>query len=988
MNIRADIEAEVKELKRLVVNLQKENQQLRGLLAQAGIDYSACTGENVSALPVPDQGERILPFVITEDAARHFFARFWGREDVYAKRSVNKKTGKAGYFPQCDNFWRYGVCPKADGIKVQCSKCKNQSYRKLGTAQIIKHLRGEKEDGSDVIGVYPLLADDTCRFIVFDFDDHGKRAEERDFANLNNEWKEEVDAVRMICKEQGIDALVERSRSGRGAHLWIFFAQRVPASLARKFGFALLDKGAETVNMKSFRYYDRMLPAQNHMPDGGIGNLIALPLQGKALKGGNSAFVDEEWNAYAEQWKALMQTKRLSKEKIEGYIKSWLPDHLFESDGEDGETRVKPWEYQKKFCREDVKGCMEIVLSNLVYVDTKNIKNRLQNQIRRLAAFLNPVYFKNQRIGYSNYQETRYIYMGQDENGYIGIPRGLYDELVKRCDEAGIKYHVEDQRTAGRTINVTFQGELREPQVPAIEKMLEHDTGILSAATAFGKTVVCSKLIAERKVSTLILLESSALIGQWMEALHGFLDIQEDLPEYRTPSGRIRKRKSVIGRIQGVHDSSTGIIDIAMVGSLCKKGEFHAKLQEYGMVVMDECHHAASATAEKILREVKAKYVYGVTATPMRSDGLEKINYMLLGDIRYRYTAKDRAKELGLSYLVYPRFTRVAYPRSQDMHINDAYKLIKDHDARNEQIVADVKKCIDNDRTPVVLTRYKEHASLLTERLQAYADKFFLLFGDKSKKELQEIREQMEEVSPNETMILVATGQMIGEGFDYPRLDTLIMATPVSWKGIVEQYAGRLNRDHAGKKDVIIYDYVDSHIDKFDKMYGKRLKAYKQIGYQICTDISAEKQEVGAIYDFENYQEVFERDLREAKKDIIISSPQINRKKVHQMILLLQERQETGVEVTVVTWHPDYYKYGKSEVRMELLEQLRNVGFEVQLMEEGCEHFAVMDQKIVWYGNMNFLSKEDMEDNLMRVASRDIAAEIMEMTFGGEKNKH
>lgn len=985
MDSGSNHEIEVKKLHELVDCLQKENQQLKDLLKQAGIDYSVCMDGTTEALSVPDQGKRILPFAITEDAARHFFARFWGREDVYAKRSVNKKTGKAGYFPQCNNFWHYGVCPKANKVKMQCGKCENQSYSKLGIAQIMEHLKGEKEDASDVIGVYPLLPDDTCRFIVFDFDNHEKGAEGNDFANIDNEWKEEVDAVRTICKEQGIDALVERSRSGRGAHLWIFFTGKISASLARRFGFALLDRGAETVNMKSFRYYDRMLPVQNHVPDGGIGNLIALPLQGKALREGNSAFIDENWNAYPNQWKVLMQTKRLSKEKIEEYIKNWLPENPFEFGGENEEIRIKPWEYQQKFHWEDIKGNMEIVLSNLVYVDTKNIEGRLQNQIRRMAAFLNPVYFRNQRIGYSNFQESRYIYMGQDEHGYIGIPRGVYDELIQRCDEAEIKYQIEDERTVGRTIDVTFQGELRESQVQAVERMLEHDTGILSAATAFGKTVVCSKLIAERKVSTLILLESSALIEQWVDALHDFLDIKEELPEYRTPSGRIKKRKSVIGKIQGAHDSSTGIIDIAMVGSLCKKGELHPRLQEYGMVIMDECHHAATSTIEKILREIKAKYVYGVTATPMRSDGLEKINYMMLGDIRYRHTAKDRAKEQGIEHLVYPRFTRVAYPRSQEMHINDAYLLIKDNEVRNEQIVADVKKCVDNGRTPVILTRYKEHAALLSERLQAYADKFFLLSGDKSKKELQEIRRQMEEVSTDETMILVATGQMVGEGFDYPRLDTLIMATPVSWKGIVEQYAGRLNRDYDGKKDVMIYDYVDSHIEKFDKMYGKRLKAYRQIGYQICTNISVEKQEAGAIYDFENYLEVFERDLQEAEKDIIISSPRMNRKKVNRMISLLKERQEAGVRVTIVTWHPDYYKYGKSEVRMELMELLRNTGFYIQLMEETCEHFAVVDQNIVWYGNMNFLSKEDMEDNLMRVVSRDIAAEIMEMTFGGEK---
>ena len=317
-----------------------------------------------------------------------------------------------------------------------------------------------------------VLPDDTCRFIIFDFDNHEKGAEEKDFANTDNEWKEEVDAVRAICKEQGIDALVERSRSGRGAHMWIFFTGKISAKLARKFGFALLDKGAETVNMKSFRYYDRMLPAQNHVPDGGIGNLIALPLQGQALREGNSAFIDESWDAYPNQWKALMQTERLSKERLEECIKNWLPDNPFESFGENEETRIKPWEYQQKFHQEDITGSIKIVLSNLVYVDTKNLKYRLQNRVRRMAAFLNPVYFKNQRIGYSNYEESKTIYMGRDEQGYIGIPRGLYDELIQRCDEAGIKYHIEDKRMVGRAIDVTFQGKLRKSQVPAVEKML------------------------------------------------------------------------------------------------------------------------------------------------------------------------------------------------------------------------------------------------------------------------------------------------------------------------------------------------------------------------------------------------------------------------------------------------------------------------------------------------------------------------------------
>ena len=467
--------------------------------------------------------------------------------------------------------------------------------------------------------------------------------------------------------------------------------------------------------------------------------------------------------------------------------------------------------------------------------------------------------------------------------------------------------------------------------------------------------------------------------------MHRFLDINEELPEYKTKTGRIKKRKSLIGRLQAQHDSMTGIIDIAMAGSLCRKGEYHAFLNDYGMIIVDECHHAASETIADILKEIKARYVYGVTATPNRGDGLEKINYMLLGPIRYRYTSKEKAKAQGIEHLVYPRFTRTVPPRGvqiSGMHPNEAYEIIRNNDIRDEQIIEDVRECVSSGRTPVVLSKYKDHSEKLYERLKSYADHVFLMTGNNSKKEHRKILDEMQQVQSEESLILVATGKLIGEGFDFPRLDTLIMATPVSFKGVVEQYAGRLNRDYDGKEKVIVYDYVDSHIPMFDNMYAKRLKAYKQIGYEICSGVQGEKQTANAIYNCDNYQTVYRQDLLDAAQNIVISSPAINGKKVRELISLLQEQQSRGVTVTIVTWEPDAYDFGDASYWMQLHEEMRQAGFYMKLVDDFCEHFAIIDQEIVWYGSINLLANSKLEDSLMRVMSKRIASELMEMTFG------
>ena len=975
----------IKSLQSRIQALEDENRLLKERLEEAGVSYADIVSGDaggVVELYDPDQGARIKKFDVTDKIASDFFMMFCrGRKDVYDLRYTNPKTGKNGYYTQCFNRWDRGChIQKKDGVR--CKDCELRAYKPVTLPLIKAHMNGTDPNGNDVVAIYPMLENNLCQLLVFDFDNHAKGAEQEDYANIDDGWKEEINALRHICKNLDVDAAVERSRSGRGAHLWIFFKEMVPARLARRFGFALLEKGAESVNLKSFKYYDRMIPTQDALPEGGLGNVIALPLQGMALKSGNSAFIDENWNAYEDQLNVLAGTRRLTRQGIEDYLSLWYSTG---STSEDNGTDA-PWDKNSEIEAGSVKGVVRIVLADRIYIDSTGMSNKTKRQLRRMATFSNKQYFQNQAMDMPNYDESRFIYLGSDEGKYIVLPRGLREEILKKFDNAGISYKIEDKRTKGQELNISFRGELRESQIPAVETMLENETGILHAATAFGKTVVCCDMIARRGISTLILVDRADLMNQWIKRLEEFLDIDEELPEYQTKTGRTRKRKSLIGNLQGAHDTLTGIVDVAMIRSLKKKDGFHPKLKEYAQVYFDECHHAASDSAIEVLQEINAKYVYGVTATPKRGDGKEKINEFLLGPIRYRFTAKDRAEEQNINHLVYPRFTRTVKPHhlSKTPYGNDAYELIRNNDVRDEQIIRDVADCVQAGRTPVVLTKYVDHAKKLSERLKTYADRLILLTGANGTKARRAQVEELNKVDDSDSLILVGTGSLLGEGFDFPRLDTLFMATPVSGENVVEQYVGRLNRDYDGKENVIVYDYVDSHIPKFDKMYSARLKAYKKIGYELCVNMDGEKQKANAIYDIENYAETYWKDLEEANSAVVVSSPRLNNQKVDRIINMLGKRRELGVEVTIVTWHPDAYKYGKDDVRMELMERLRKAGFEIRLVEETCEHYAVIDNEIVWYGSVNLLSKEDAEDNLMRVCSKDIAAELLEMTFGSE----
>ena len=970
------VKVSVDQKDKYIFDLESQLQYFKKLLDENGIiyDYEA----HLRALQ-SDVGDIIFPELGPEHASL-LYSYFKGRQDVYSLRSSKK-----GYYTQCNNFWKYGICPKRDGTKIKCQDCSSQDYKELKGRVILQHLQGIKEDCTDVVGLYPLFPDGSCWFLVFDFDNHDESAEP------SKEWQQEVNALREMCSVLGIDSLVERSRSGKGAHVWIFFSDPIQASKARKFGESLLRKGAESVSLKNFTYYDRMMPMQDFLPEGKLGNLIALPLQGRALRNGNSAFVDESWNTYKDQWKRLRETRRLSEKEVDDLIKLWCPDDdamsIFQNDVvEDtaaGHTSLlfgqTPASTNRDFHAEDADGSVKIILSDGIYVNKKGLKDRMQNAIRRIAAYSNPQFFQTLKLGFSTKDTPRIVYNGYDEGDYIVIPRGCYDELISQLSVAGVRYDVVDKRQKGRKIDIHFNGDLYSEQQIAAEKMLYNDIGVLAAATAFGKTVLGAYLIAEKKVNALVLVHNVEIMNNWIKDLSSFLTINEELPTYTTPKGRVKKRSSLIGTFSSQKDSTTGIIDIAMITSLGREDNINELVRNYGMVIVDECHHAAAVTHENVLRAVTARYVYGMSATINRGDKQDKKMFMQLGPIRHRYTAKERAQKQGIGHYIYPRFTRlVDLNQSEDKNPSDYYRLIMQSELRNMQIVSDVIDCVKRGRTPVVMTKYKEHAQKLYDMLQGVADHVFLLQGGKSLKERAAIREQMAAVRADESLVLVAIGQYVGEGFNYPRLDTMLLAMPISFEGNVEQHAGRLNRDYEGKKDAIIFDYIDQHVPTLKRMYYKRLRAYKKIGYEVCSKVTDKQEVANSIFDSQNYFDVFEKDVVSGSKSIVISSPSFSFKKVNWLCAESEQLQLRGVSVVVLTLDPEDYPEDGRDQHKSHIEHLISAGVNVITRHKYRERFAIIDKSLVWYGSMTLLSNEKEDDSLMRISNPAIAEELLE----------
>jgi len=733
---------------------------------------------------------------------------FFCRRDIYAERFESRKSGKSGYQPVCVNLWKRPLCQKP---KVKCHGCPHRILAPLTTDVLSRHL-----EGLITVGVYPLLQNDQCRFLVADFDKKG--------------WHDDVSAFLQVCRSHDIPAALERSRSGNGGHVWIFFANAISARAARQMGSSLI---TETMMMRpdiGLDSYDRLFPNQDNLPKGGFGNLIALPLQrGPALRG-NSLFLDDSFGVYPDQWSFLSSLERMQSEKVEqlayaakdaGRVIGVRPVSLSDEISD-------PWTLppsRRVKCRKKgrlLEGApkeITVVLSDEIYVSKEHLPPVLLNEIVRLAAFQNPEFYRAQSMRLPVYGKPRVIGCADDTGTHIGLPRGCLDDLRTLFQGLEIKLSVEDKRFNGEELRVGFEGELWAKQAAAVSELLKHDFGVLSASTAFGKTVVAAYMIAKRGVNALVLVHRRQLMDQWLERLCMFLDID-------------RKQIGVIG---GGKRKPTGVIDVAVMQSLCRKGEVDDIVADYGHVIVDECHHISARSFELISRRCKPRYMLGLTATVVRKDGHHPIVYMQCGPVRFRTNDKEEAAAQPFDHVVEVINTDFVLPADMEedkMQIQDVYKLLVEDENRNHLIADRASAALKEGRSPVLLTERRQHLDWFSNFFEGRVEHLVVLHGGMGIKERRAKQKVLADTAEKGTPRLVlATGKYLGEGFDDSRLDTLLLAMPVSWRGTIAQYAGRLHRLASGKREVVIYDFLDHSVPVLKRMFERRRKGYLAIGY-------------------------------------------------------------------------------------------------------------------------------------------------------------
>jgi superfamily II DNA or RNA helicase len=729
---------------------------------------------------------------------------FRGREDVFPKRWEGR-DGKCGYSPACQNEWVRGVCDKP---RTKCSECLHRKFVPLTEEILHRHLKGQM-----TIGVYPLLKDETCYFLAVDFD--------------KKEWMDDVSAFASTCQKRDLTCAVERSRSGKGAHVWFFFEQPISARLARRFGCALLTETMEQRHRVGLDSYDRLFPNQDTMPQGGFGNLIALPLQAGPARAGNSLFVNTDFVPYPDQWAFLRSLKRLSEAEVRAIEEDAAKRGriLGVRMSVDDEAGDQPWMLPPSRRMKAPVICgtvppeIRAVLSNLLYLGKPDLPSGLINQLIRLAAFQNPDFYQAQAMRLSTFGKPRIISCAEEFPKHIALPRGCMEEVTALIHGLGSAIVLEDKRAAGRALQVSFHGTLTEEQEQAVTALLRSDTGVLSAPTAFGKTVVGARLIAERQVNTLVLVHRKQLLDQWRASLSAFLGVDEQS----------------VGQIGGGKNRPTGLTDVAMLQSLQRKGVVADIMADYGQVIVDECHHVSAFTFEQVLRRANAKYVLGLTATPTRKDGHHPIVFMQCGPIRYALSDQQMARSRLFEHKVITRetATTLGVPEQQ-AKIHDVYWAIQRDSRRTDLIIADAREAVRAGRCPVILTERREHLEMLSQRLNDLAGLRFVLHGGMGEKQRRETLRKLFEIPDGQPRVLLATGKYLGEGFDDARLDTLFLTMPISWRGILQQYAGRLHRAHQAKKEVVIYDYVDMQIPMAVRMFERRKKGYAAIGYTVA----------------------------------------------------------------------------------------------------------------------------------------------------------
>lgn len=883
-----------------------------------------------------------------------FMSLFKGRTDVYAKKWHNK-NGMTGYSPVCLNEWMPGLCHKP---LEKCSKCTNQAYDKLSASVIEKHLTGER-----IIGIYPMTLDETCHFLAIDFDNDG--------------WKKDVTVIRQICSELNIPVAVERSQSGNGCHIWLFFQQKLPAALARRFGTSLLTYGMNRRHEISFGSYDRLFPNQDTMPKGGLGNLIALPLQKTARKNNNTVFIDENLEPYPDQWQFLSNMQRMTQEDLKMLITQLNQGNELGMLKEDT-LESKPWQRRSTdLNKQDFPETVKIVKSGMLYIEKKGLSQKALNTLKRYAAFQNPEFYKAQAMRLSTFGKPRIISCSDDYENYLALPRGCEADVKSQIKQNNAAIIMEDETNPGTVIDVAFKGKLRDEQEKAYHALINQENGVLAAAPAFGKTVIAAKLIGTKKVNTLILVHRKQLLSQWCERLGQFLIINESLPEAPKKRGG-KKEQQIIGQLSAGKDRLNLIVDVAVMQSLYRKGFVKEVIQNYGMILVDECHHVPAVTFEQILKKATARYIYGLTATPVRPDGHHPIIFFYCGPVRFSVDSRNQAEKRPFDHYLIPRFTTFKITsREETLFLQEIKNRLISDEIRNQQIIEDVVECYKKGRKCLILTSRIAHVEALGETLRMKLPNVICLTGGMGSRKITQIMNRIKSIKPDEPFVLIATGSYIGEGFDEARLDTLFLAMPIAWKGTLQQYAGRLHRLYENKKDVQIYDYVDLHVQMLERMYHKRLKGYASIGYKANVSSFSDVPPHN-IFNKNSFFSIYLQDIGVASKSVLIVSPFITKKRIIQLLDHFKLLNNEHVKITIITRPEEDYKKDQRNKINELFTMLDTEGINLLLKSKIHQKFAVIDHQITWYGSINLLSFGHSEESIMRLESSSIACELEE----------
>jgi hypothetical protein len=752
--------------------LRRENARLIGLLEAHGIAWRSGGPAPTEPAPFAKAAPANGPSS-TQGKVALFRRLFRGRDDVYALRWQSNSSGRSGYAPACVNEWRPGICEKP---RISCRDCNQRELLPLSDAAIYGHLVGEH-----TIGLYPLLEDDSCQLLAVDFDEQ--------------DWRDDAPAFLRTCRELAVPAALEISRSGEGAHVWVFFEEAVPAREARQLGAALISHTCAASHQLRLSSYDRLFPNQDTMPKGGFGNLIALPLQKVPRQRGCSVFVDDDLQPYPDQWAYLATLQRLTVAGLQTVIQTATSGaHPLDLAFIDEEDLATPWKAPPAMAKLSgpLPASITLNLADRLYVERSGLPQPLLNRLIRLAAFANPAFYNTQAMRLSVWGKPRVIGCAENFPRHIALPRGCLEPVHTLLQEQGINWELVDERQNGSPLELRFTDELRTDQEAAVEAMLRQDIGVLQAPTAFGKTVVAAAIMARRGVNTLVLVHRAELLRQWQERLQTFLDVP---PE-------------AIASVGGGKAKPTGLLDIAVMQSLVRKGEVNPVVQNYGQVIVDECHHIAATSFEAILRQVKARYVLGLSATLVRRDGLQPILFMQCGPIRHTAERPLGAPET----LELVSRTHQLQELPAGLQIQELMRRLAEDQHRTERIVAEALACWGEGR------------------------KLLLLHGRLSAHQRSATLTALQALPPDAPRIVLATGRLVGEGFDHPPLDTLLLTMPVSWKGTLQQYAGRLHRQQSGKTSVRIIDWLDLGHPITQRMWERRLRGYRAMGYALLAD--------------------------------------------------------------------------------------------------------------------------------------------------------